>query len=81
MSEVLHFLLTKVLPKRVVSKGVLAGYLGHIKTESISLSGSGQLDFSIDGQYFNAEKVDVVVEPDALQILSSHLPEKSAIRT
>ncbi|AZR80927.1 DUF389 domain-containing protein [Thiomicrospira sp. S5] len=76
MSEVLHFLLTKVLPKRVVSKGVLAGYLGHIKTESISLSGSGQLDFSIDGQYFNAEKVDVVVEPDALQILSSHLPEK-----
>ncbi len=34
MSEVLHFLLTKVLPKRVVSKGVLAGYLGHIKTKA-----------------------------------------------
>ncbi|MGC9386573.1 MAG: TIGR00341 family protein [Hydrogenovibrio sp.] len=77
LSEVLRFLLTKVLPKKVEAKGVLPNYVGHIKTERLLLSGSGELDFSIDGQYYKAQEVLVEVQSNALKLLSPHLPEKS----
>ncbi|RUM92543.1 MAG: DUF389 domain-containing protein [Thiomicrospira sp.] len=76
ISEVLHFLLTRVLPKKVFAKGTLPNYLGHIKTESVKVSGNDLVDFSIDGVAHHAESVNVSVENDALQVLSKTMPEK-----
>lgn len=75
ISEVVHFLLTRVLPK-TVRKASLSDYLGHVKTTDLTVSSQTNIDYSVDGNFLSAEKIEVSVQSDALSVLSSRLPKK-----
>lgn len=80
ISEVVHFLLTRVFPKKPAS-GSLGTYLGHIKSECVTVScPAKKIDYSVDGHYYTAERVEVKVDDGALQVLSSYLPKKLAVK-
>jgi uncharacterized hydrophobic protein (TIGR00271 family) len=73
--ELARFLLASIFALKPSSRS-LPYYLGHLKTEQLTISGSAALDYSIDGRHLSAEQVQIAIEEDALQILSSDLPEK-----
>ncbi len=75
ISEVVHFILTRVLPK-TVRNASLSDYLGHIKTTSMTITSQGNIDYSVDGNVSIADRIDISVQSDALQVLSSCLPTK-----
>ncbi|MDG6778748.1 TIGR00341 family protein [Thiomicrorhabdus sp. zzn3] len=75
ISEVMHFILTRVLPKKVEVKA-LNDYLGHIKSEYLLISGSQQLDYSIDGEMMQADRLSIRVDENALQIWNPLMPQK-----
>lgn len=77
ISEVMHFILTRVLPKKVQVKS-LDHYLGHIKSEHLLISGKQKLDYSIDGEMMQAETLSIRVAENVLQIWNPSLPHKSA---
>lgn len=79
LSEMVHFIFSRVLPSKVKSQP-LNSYLGHIKTESMLLSSKKPMDYSIDGEMLTAETLKIEVVPDALAVLSSTLPPKTAAR-
>lgn len=74
--EVVHFLLGRFFPKEQ-SSGVLPDYIGHIKTESIKITGRKELNFYVNGELFHAEQIEVKVQSHALKVLSSALPERA----
>lgn len=75
--EVMHFLFTRVLPEKP-TVGVLKHYLGHVKSERLTISSPEKLEYSIDGEFFSDEQVEIRVEDGVLQVLSDRLPPKSA---
>lgn len=79
ISEVVHFLLTKVLPKTVRNVS-LSDYLGHIKTTALNIQSGKSVDYSVDGELFSAEQIEVRVQNDALKVLSSFLPKKLELK-
>jgi uncharacterized hydrophobic protein (TIGR00271 family) len=75
IAEVVRFLLTRIFPNKP-SSGPLSDYLGHLKTEQLTITGSEEIDYSIDGKQFCAEQVQISIVANTLGVLSSHLPEK-----
>ncbi|KUJ72327.1 TIGR00341 family protein [Thiomicrospira sp. WB1] len=74
--QVLHFLFTKVLPRDVRARKTLPDYVGYVKTEHIDIHGGDALQFSVDGETLQADKVSVRVEADVLAVRNARLPEK-----
>lgn len=73
--EVARFLFASIFPQKPSSSS-LPYYLGHIKTEQLTISGQTELDYSIDGRHLSAEQIQIVIKENALFVLSSGLPEK-----
>ena len=74
--QVLHFLFTKVLPRYVQAKQTLPEYVGYVKTQSMDINGSDDIQYSVDGETLHADKVAVRVEADVLSVRNAKLPEK-----
>lgn len=75
--EVARFLLASIFAQKPSSSS-LPDYLGHLKTEQLTISGSEALDYSIDGRHLSAEQIQISIQENALLVLSSDLPEKPA---
>ena len=73
--EVGRFLIASIFSYKTSSSS-LPDYLGHIKTEQLTISGSGALDYSIDDKPLSAEQIQITIIENALFVLSSGLPEK-----
>ncbi|BBN58415.1 TIGR00341 family protein [Hydrogenovibrio marinus] len=77
ISEVVRFLISRVFPRKGHNNR-LRSYLGMIKTEKLIISTSNNtVDYYLNGEEHNAEKVEVEVQVDALKLLTQLLPEKS----
>ena len=77
--EVVRFLFASIFALKP-SSAVLPSYLGHLKTEQLTISGSEALDYSIDGRHLSAGQIEISIQEDALWVLSSDLPEKSGLQ-
>lgn len=73
--EVARFLFASIFALKP-SSTALPSYLGHLKTEQLTISGSEALDYSIDGRHLSAEQIQISIEENVLLILSSDLPKK-----
>ncbi|WP_024852184.1 TIGR00341 family protein [Hydrogenovibrio kuenenii] len=76
ISEVVRFLIGRIFPKPKKSNS-LPSYLGAVKTDKLTVSGSQQLDFYLNGEMQAAEKLEIEVRPNALKLLTKALPEKN----
>lgn len=77
LSEMIIFLFKSLFPSKQKAKG-LAGYIGHIKTKSLTISANKEIEFSIDSQPLKSKKVEIEIRPNTLQVLSQLLPKKSS---
>ncbi len=73
--EVVRFLFASIFALKP-SISSLPYYLGHLKTEQLTISGSEALDYSIDGRHLSAEQIQISIQENVLLVLSSGLPEK-----
>ena len=75
ISEVVRFLFSRLFP---YEEGVqrLANYIGHIKSSSIEVSADEPLSYTIDSQPYTDEKLELIVKPNALKVISQALPVK-----
>ncbi len=73
--EVARFLFASIFPQKPSSNS-LPDYLGHLKTEQLTISGPTALDYSIDGRHLSAEQIQILIKENSLLVLSSGLPEK-----
>lgn len=73
--ELARFLFASVFSLKP-SSASLPYYLGHLKSEQLTITGSGSLDYSVDGEHLSAKKIQITVQEDALKVLSASLPEK-----
>ncbi|HHT00820.1 MAG TPA: DUF389 domain-containing protein, partial [Thiomicrospira sp.] len=78
ISETLRFLFSRLFPKIQINQG-LARYIGHIKTQAITITGDESLSYSIDGQDYMDDVIMVSVKNDALNVMSQKLPKQSTL--
>lgn len=76
MTQVFNYFFTRVLPERQVNR-YLPNYAGSIKSNRILIKGHQQLEYIQDGETLQGDEIDIFVMPDALSLLTSHLPEKN----
>ncbi|MCF6254640.1 MAG: DUF389 domain-containing protein, partial [Thiomicrorhabdus sp.] len=77
--EMVYFLFNRFFTRHA-SEGNLPRYLGHIKTESLTISAEEPIEYHVDGQPFSNKEVQIYLEKDALQIWNTRLPKKQAIQ-
>lgn len=75
MIEMVSFLFNRFFTRHP-SRDNLPSYLGHIKTESLTISSEGLIDYRVDGQSFSDEKIEVYLKKEALKVWNSNLPKK-----
>ncbi|VAW48946.1 hypothetical protein MNBD_GAMMA03-2113 [hydrothermal vent metagenome] len=75
--EMVHFLFYRVFAKQF-GKVSLPSYLGHVKSESFTVSGGQMFDYSVDGKPFRADNISVSLHKNVLQVLNTKLPENQA---
>ena len=75
ISEVVRFLFSRLFPGLRSTQG-LADYFGHMQTRTIHVEAAQPITFTVDSQPYNNDVIDVVIEPDALKVISQALPTK-----
>ncbi len=75
MTQVFNYFLTRVLPKKR-SDYSLPSYAGYIRTDAIEVASRQTNEYTLDGDNHEAESLTIRVEPNALKLLTSKMPEK-----
>jgi uncharacterized hydrophobic protein (TIGR00271 family) len=73
--EMIYFLFNRFFT-RCASKRNLPSYLGHIKTESLTISADDPIEYRVDGQPFSNTVVQVYLKKNALNVCNINLPKK-----
>ncbi|QCU89129.1 TIGR00341 family protein [Thiomicrorhabdus sediminis] len=74
--ELVTFLLKRVFVQQSFDSS-LPTYLGHIKSQSITIESSSGFACLVDGEESMHDKVTISVAENALRVMSANLPEKS----
>ena len=77
--EMIYFLFNRFFI-RDVSNGNLPNYLGHIKTQSLTVSANDAIEYRVDGQPFSNTVVQVFLKQNALHVWNVTLPKKQIIQ-
>lgn len=75
ITEVLHLLITQIVTKHKPSRS-LPDYIGHIKTEKLTVSSASEIEYRIDDLEFSGKTLEVNLQKDALQVLSHSVEQK-----
>ena len=75
ISEVVRFLLSRLFPGKRSTQG-LADYIGHMQTRTIHVVAAQPITFTVDSESYTDDAIDVVIQPDALKVISQALPSK-----
>lgn len=75
--EMIYFLFNRFFA-RGSTKGNLPSYLGHIKTESLTITAEEPIEYRVDGQPFSRQEVLVYLKKEVLQVCNTKLPEKQS---
>ncbi|WP_029408654.1 TIGR00341 family protein [Thiomicrorhabdus sp. Milos-T2] len=76
ITEVLRFLVTQILTKHKPSKS-LPDYIGHIKTEKLTVSSESEIEYRVDESECSAKSLEINLQRDALQVLSHSAEDKA----
>lgn len=66
--EMLFFLVKSILPGVKLDLSNI-DFIGYIKTKQIEIKSSKEIEYSIDGEKFNAESIKLNVQPKALNLM------------
>lgn len=75
ISETVRFLFKSLFPSKQKVKGA-ADYIGHIKTRCLTITANSEMAFSVDGNHYTADKVEIEVKANQLKVISQSLPPK-----
>jgi len=78
LSEILHYLFTRVWPKRpTVLK--MTDYLGHIKTHALEIQVNRDIKLKVDDESFEASKIHFELKAMPFQVLNRRLEDSAEL--